>query len=52
MKGRRTVKEGFLSIRTTETLIVYVGQAEGEWARQKIGVPLNGMWLWVPVELV
>jgi hypothetical protein len=33
MKGRRQVKEGFLSL---ETWIVYVCHSEGEWTRQKI----------------
>jgi hypothetical protein len=33
MKGRRQVKEGFVSL---ETWIVYVCHSEGEWARQKM----------------
>jgi hypothetical protein len=33
MKGRRQVKEGFLSI---ETWMVYVYHSEAEWARQNI----------------
>jgi hypothetical protein len=33
MKGRRHVKEGFLSL---ETWIVYVCHLKGEWARQNI----------------
>jgi hypothetical protein len=41
MKGRRQVKEGFLSL---ETWIVCMYYSEGEWARQKILVPLNGVW--------
>jgi hypothetical protein len=36
MKGRRQVKEGFLSLETIETWIEYVCNSEGEWARQKI----------------
>jgi hypothetical protein len=36
MKGRRRVKEGFLSLETIETWIVYVCYSEGEWERQKI----------------
>jgi hypothetical protein len=44
MKGRRQVKEGFLSLETTETRIVYVCHSEGEWARQNIEVPLNRVW--------
>jgi hypothetical protein len=44
MNGRRLVKEGFLSLETIETWIVYVCNSEGEWARQKIDVPLNGVW--------
>jgi hypothetical protein len=43
MKGRRHVKEGFLSLETIETWIVYVCQSEPEWARQTIEVPLNGV---------
>jgi hypothetical protein len=42
MKGRRQVKEGLLSLATAETWTVYVYHSEGEWARQKIEVPLNG----------
>jgi hypothetical protein len=42
MKGRRRVKEGFLSFETIETWIVC--HSEVEWARQIIEVPLNGMW--------
>jgi hypothetical protein len=30
MKGRRQVKEGFLSLETIETWIVYVCHSEGE----------------------
>jgi hypothetical protein len=41
MKGRKPVKEGFLSF---ETWIVYVCHSESEWARQNIKVPLNGVW--------
>jgi hypothetical protein len=33
MKGRRQVKEGFLSLLTIETWIVC--QSESKWARQK-----------------
>jgi hypothetical protein len=36
MKGRRTVKEGILSLEAIETGIVYVCHSEGEWARQNI----------------
>jgi hypothetical protein len=36
MKGRRQVKEGFLSLEKIETWIVYVCRSEGEWARQNI----------------
>ena len=43
MKGRRQVKEGFLSLETIETWIVYVCFSEGEWARQTFSVPLNGV---------
>ena len=43
-KGRRLVKSGFLSLETTETWIVYVCHSEGQWARQKIEVPLNRAW--------
>jgi hypothetical protein len=42
MKGRRRVKEGFLSLETIETWIVYV--CHFEWATQNIEVPLNGVW--------
>jgi hypothetical protein len=35
-EGGRQVKEGFLSLETIETYIVYVCLSEGEWARQKI----------------
>ena len=41
MTGRRQVKEGFLSLETIETWIVYVCHSEGEQARQNIYVPLN-----------
>jgi hypothetical protein len=41
MKGRRLVKEGFLSL---DTWIVYVCHSVVEWARQNIEVPLNGVW--------
>jgi hypothetical protein len=41
MKGRRQVKEGFLSL---ETWIVCVYHSEDERARQKIEVSLNGVW--------
>jgi hypothetical protein len=34
MRGRRHVKEEFLSHETIETWIVYVCHSEGEWARQ------------------
>jgi hypothetical protein len=44
MKGRRQVKESFLSLETIGTLIVYVYHSEGEWARQNIPLPLNGVW--------
>jgi hypothetical protein len=44
MKGRRRVKEGFLSLETIETWIVFVCHSEGEWARHKIEVLLNGVW--------
>jgi hypothetical protein len=44
MKGRRQVKEGCLSIETIETWTVYVCHSDGEWARQKIEVLLNGIW--------
>jgi hypothetical protein len=44
MNGRRQVKEGFLSLDTIETWIVYVCHSEGERARQNIEVPLNGVW--------
>jgi hypothetical protein len=44
MKGRRQVKEGFLSLETIETRIVYVCHSEGEWERQNISKPLNGEW--------
>jgi hypothetical protein len=44
MKGRRQVKERFLSLETIETWIVNVCHSEGEWGRQKIEVPLNGVW--------
>jgi hypothetical protein len=33
---RRQVKEGFLSLETSETSSVYVCDSEAEWARQKI----------------
>jgi hypothetical protein len=36
MKGRRQVKEGFLSIETIEIWIVYVCDSESEWARQNM----------------
>jgi hypothetical protein len=36
MKGRRRVKEGFLSPEKIETWIVCVYHSEGEWARQNI----------------
>ena len=41
MKGRRQVKEGFISLETIATWIVYVCHSEGEWASPKIEVPLN-----------
>ena len=41
MKGRRQVKEGFLNHSTIATWIVYVCYSEGEWARQKIELPVN-----------
>jgi hypothetical protein len=44
MKGRKTVKEGHLTLATTETWIVYVCHSEGEWATQKMEVPLNRVW--------
>jgi hypothetical protein len=44
MKWRRRVKEGVLSLETTETWIVYVSHSEGEWARPTISVPLNRVW--------
>jgi hypothetical protein len=37
MKGRRKVKEGFLSLETIETWIVYVSHSGVE-------VPLNEVW--------
>jgi hypothetical protein len=33
MKGKRPVKEGFLSLEPIQTWIVYVCHFEGEWAR-------------------
>jgi hypothetical protein len=36
MKVRRQVKEGFLSLETIKTWIVYVCHLEGKWARQNI----------------
>jgi hypothetical protein len=36
MKGRRQVKERFLSPEPIETWIVYVCPSVGEWARQNI----------------
>jgi hypothetical protein len=36
MKGKRQVKEGFLSLEIIERWIVYVCHSEGEWARQNI----------------
>jgi hypothetical protein len=36
MKGSRQVKEGFLSLETIETWIVYVCHLEGGLARQNI----------------
>jgi hypothetical protein len=36
MKERRQVKEGFLSLETIETWIVYVCLSGGEWERSKI----------------
>jgi hypothetical protein len=44
MNGRRQAKEGFLHLETIETWIVYLYYSEGEWARQNIYVPLNGVW--------
>jgi hypothetical protein len=44
MKERRQVKEGFLSLETNETWIVYVCHSEYECLRQKIEVPLNRVW--------
>ena len=41
---RRHVKEGFVSLETIQTWIVYVCHSEGKWARQKIEVPLNRVW--------
>jgi hypothetical protein len=41
MKGRRQVKEGFLSLEKIETWIVFVCHSEGEWARHEIKVPVN-----------
>jgi hypothetical protein len=43
MKGRRLVKDGFLSLGTIETWIVYVCHSGGEWAKPNIEVPLNGV---------
>jgi hypothetical protein len=43
MKGRRHVKEGFLSLETIETEIVYVCHLEGEWARQDLSAFGRGM---------
>jgi hypothetical protein len=40
MKGRRQVKEGFLSLETIETWIVYVCHSEGD---KIFAVPLNGV---------
>jgi hypothetical protein len=48
MKGRRQVKEGFSSLETFDTWIVYVCHSEGEWARQEIEVSLNRARYWVP----
>jgi hypothetical protein len=39
MKGRRQVKEGFLSLESIETWIMYVCHSEGEWT-----ITLNGIW--------
>jgi hypothetical protein len=44
MKGRRQVKEGFLSLETSETWVLFECHSEGEWARQNIYVPLSGVW--------
>jgi hypothetical protein len=35
-EGGRQVKEGFLSLETTEPWIVHVYHSEGGWTRQKI----------------
>jgi hypothetical protein len=35
MKGRRQVKDGFLSLETVETWIAYVCQSESEWEKNK-----------------
>jgi hypothetical protein len=47
MKGRRQVKEGFSSLETMKTWIVFLGgdwaRIEDGWARQKIEVPLKGV---------
>jgi hypothetical protein len=44
MKGRRQVKEGFVTLDTIEKWIMYVCHSEGEQARQTIEVLLNGVW--------
>jgi hypothetical protein len=36
MKGRRQVKEGFLSLETIDTWIVYVWHLEGDRVRQRM----------------
>jgi hypothetical protein len=36
MKGRRKFKEGFLTLETIETWIVYVCHSGGDWARQTV----------------
>jgi hypothetical protein len=39
--GGDRLKQGFLS---QETWFVYVCHSKGEWAKQNIQVPLNGVW--------
>jgi hypothetical protein len=35
MKGKKQVKEGFLSLETNDTWIVYVCHSENEWKDKK-----------------
>jgi hypothetical protein len=44
MKGKSQVKEGFLSLQTIKTWIVYVCHSEGEWESQNVDEHLNGVW--------